>query len=450
MRHWFKDSSFRSLLKNSSYLAISRVVAGLAGVATLGFAGRGLGPVLFGVLILIHSYAQLASGIAKFQSWQLIIRYGSPALSRGDHQPFQEVTGFALALDLISGFGGMIVAMALLPLVGPWFRIPPEYITYAMIYCLLLPTMGAATPVGVLRALDRFDLIGWQGTVTPLMRVLLAFAAWFAGAPFVVYLAIWFITDLAGDLYMWFIAWRELVRQKLLRGMRMRLRPESLPGVWRFAINVNLATSLNAARGPLTQLLVGAILGPAATGLYRIAKTLAESIDKPADLLNKAFYPEVMRLDFESKRPWKLMLRGAAVSAAIGAVVCAIIIVAGRPLIGAIFGPHYVGSYGATVVMLIGTYIGVLTFPVTPMLYALHKTGTPVAAKTVGIGLSLLALYPLCLRFGLIGAASSYVLGTLISIGVTVFVLHGEYRRVHPVILANRASRRGASGAGEG
>jgi O-antigen/teichoic acid export membrane protein len=249
---------------------------------------------------------------------------------------------------------------------------------------------------------------------------------------------------------MWFIAWRELARQRLLPGLRMRLRPRSLQGVWRFAINVNLASSLNAVRGPLTQLLVGAILGPAATGLYRIAKTLAESVDKPADLLNKAFYPEVMRLDFESKRPWKLMLRGAAVSAIIGALVCAVIIIAGRPLITGVFGTRYVDSYGATVIMLIGTYIGVLSFPVTPMLYALHKTGAPVAAKTIGIGLSLLALYPLSLQFGLIGAASSYVLGTLISIGVTVFVLHGEYRRVHPVILANRASRRGASGAGEG
>jgi len=75
MKHWLKDSSFRSLLKNSSYLAASRVIAAVAGIVTLSFAGRGLGPLLFGMLVLIHSYAQLASGLAKFQSWQLVIRY---------------------------------------------------------------------------------------------------------------------------------------------------------------------------------------------------------------------------------------------------------------------------------------------------------------------------------------------------------------------------------------
>ena len=88
MKHWFKDTHFRSLLKNSSYLAVSKIIAGLAGVATLAFAGRGLGLTMFGTLILIVSYAKAASGISKFQSWQLIVRYGGSALASGEHEEF--------------------------------------------------------------------------------------------------------------------------------------------------------------------------------------------------------------------------------------------------------------------------------------------------------------------------------------------------------------------------
>ena len=84
MRHWFKDDSFRSLVKNTSYLALSKGVAAIAGIATLAFAGRALGLVEFGLLVLIASYAQAASGLTKFQSWQLIIRYGGAALAQGD------------------------------------------------------------------------------------------------------------------------------------------------------------------------------------------------------------------------------------------------------------------------------------------------------------------------------------------------------------------------------
>ena len=45
VRHWIKDAHFRSLLKNSSYLGVSKAVAAVAGIATLAFAGRGLGVV---------------------------------------------------------------------------------------------------------------------------------------------------------------------------------------------------------------------------------------------------------------------------------------------------------------------------------------------------------------------------------------------------------------------
>ena len=81
MRHWFRDAHFRSLLKNSSYLAVSRVVAAIAGLVTLAFAGRGLGVLMFGTLILITSYAKAASGLSKFQSWQLIVRYGGQGIA---------------------------------------------------------------------------------------------------------------------------------------------------------------------------------------------------------------------------------------------------------------------------------------------------------------------------------------------------------------------------------
>src|SRR5215207_3514331 len=101
MRHWFKDQHFRSLLKNSSYLAISRGVAAVCSLAYVAFAGRGLGVILFGTMILITSYAKAASGISKFQSWQLVVRYGGQGLAAGNPEQFKSSTGFAAALDIL-------------------------------------------------------------------------------------------------------------------------------------------------------------------------------------------------------------------------------------------------------------------------------------------------------------------------------------------------------------
>jgi O-antigen/teichoic acid export membrane protein len=431
MRHWFKDQHFRSLLKNSSYLAGSRIVAAVASLATVSLSAHALGVMLFGALILITSYAKAASGISKFQSWQLIVRYGGRALS-GEIEDFKTSTGFAFALDAVSGVGGMLVAVAILPLIAGWVGIQPDQLWLAMLYCTLLPTMGAATPSGVLRALDRFDLISWQGTLTPILRVAIVLVAYFSGAPFVAYVAAWYVTDLAGDLYLWFLAWRELKRRGLLEGIRPTLKPETLPGAWRFAIHVNLNASVQAAWGPIARLVVGGLLGPAGAALFRVASALSDSAAKPADLLAKAFYPEIVRMDLSTKKPWKLMLRGTVLASVVALIVIVALLLGGKTLVAWLFGKEFLGAYDALVILMVVPFISVFSFPLPPMLYALDRPDAPVTARVVGSAVFFLTIAPLCLSWGVIGAAIAFVLGNIATVAVMVVQLQREYRRVRP------------------
>ena len=429
MKNWFKDRHFRSLLKNSSYLASSRIVAGVAGIATVSFAAHALGLLLFGVLILIDSYARAVSGIAKFQSWQLIVRYGSRALL-GEHEDFKASTGFAFGLDVVSGIGGMIVAAAVLPFAAPWVGIGQNQLWLAMLYCTLLPTMASATPAGVLRALDRFDLISWQSTMTPIFRVLLVGAAYFERAPFSAYVAAWYISTLSGDLFFWFLAWREMVRRGLLEGIRPTLRPETLPGAWRFAIHVNLTASLQAAWGPIARLVVGGLLGPAGAALFRVASTLSDAASKPADLLAKAFYPEVVRMDLSSAKPWKLMLRGTVLASALAILAIFVLLIGGKPLVAFLFGKAFLGAYDALVILMLVPFLNVFSFPMPPMLYALDRPDGPLKARLVGTIIYFLIIAPLSWRLGVEGAAIAFVIGNGATVAMMIWQLRGEYRRL--------------------
>ncbi len=430
MRHWFKDQHMRSLLKNSSYLGASKLVAAIASVTTLALTGRALGVMLFGVLILIHSYAQAASSLSKFQTWQIVIRYGGQGLAAGRPQDFKVATGFSLGLDLLSGLVGMLLAMAILPFIGGWFGISDRYITVALLYCLVIPTMQAMTPGGVLRTLDRFDLLSWGGVVDPISRVILTAAAWAWGASFEVYVLIWFATDLAGDLYQWWLTWRELRRRGMTDALRPTLRPHPLKGAWRFAIRVNLTSSLAASWGPIARLIVGGLLGPMSAAFYRVAATLADSAQRPTDMLGRAFYPEVMRMDLRTKKPWKLMLRGAALAAMFAMVAVVIVIFAGEQLIRLIFGDAFVGAYPALAVLIIAPLLAMISFPLPPMLYALHRDAGPLVARIVGTALYLAIVAPLTWRFGLAGAAGAFVVGNAAMVLVLAFQLAREYRKV--------------------
>jgi O-antigen/teichoic acid export membrane protein len=430
MRAWFNDRHFKSLLKNSGYLAASKAVAAVAALATLAFAGRSLGLLVFGTLILIVSYAKAANGLTKFQSWQVIVRHGGQALCGGENKEFKEAIGFAFALDVLSGFGGMVLAILLLPLIGGWFGIDERYLTAAMLYCTLLPTMAAATPIGVLRSLDRFDLISWQGSSYPIARALLAGGAWWAEAPFETFVAIWYVTELGGDAFFWFLTWRELKRHDLLHGIRPTLRPRHLSGAWPFAVQVNLTSSLNTAWGPVAQLIVGGLVGPAGAAIYRVASSLADSAQKPADLLGKVFYPEIVRMDLATKKPWKLMMRGTALATCVGLLSALILLVGGRWLVDALFGSEFLPAYPVLMVLLAAPLIGMIGFPLVPMLYAMDRPDVPLKARLAAVILYFAIVAPMIWRFGLIGAASAFVIAYALMVLTLAWQVRRGYRRV--------------------
>ncbi len=430
MRHWFKDRHIKSLLKNSSYLAVAKVVAGIASLATLAFAGRSLGVLMFGVLILITSYAKAASELSKFQSWQLIVRYGGQAMVPGEAAEFKASTGFAFALDVVSGFGGMLLAILLLPLLGGLFGISDQYLLVAMLYCTMLPTMNAATPVGVLRALDRFDLLSWQASIYAIVRAILSGIAWWVEAPFEAFLAIWYVSELGGDLYLWFLAWRELKRRDLLEGVRPTLKPQQLPGAWWFAIHVNLTSGLRAAWGPIARLVIGGLIGPAAAGIYQVAASLAKSAQKPADLIGNAYYPEVVRMDLATKAPWRLMWRVTVLATSVGMLAILVLLVGGRPLIDALFGSEFLPAYPVLLVLMVAPLLAMLSFPLVPMLYALDRPDGPFKAQLLGTILYFAIVAPLSWRFDVTGAAMAFVIGFAAMVATLAIQVGTEYRRI--------------------
>ena len=251
MKHWFKDQHFRSLLKNSSYLGVSKDRRGAgrsprspspAAASAWSCSGRSSSS---------PATSRRSSGIAKFQSWQLIVRYGGHGVAarrsraiqgrhrlclrarRGERHRRDDRRRVRCCPSSAAGSGST-----------------PQYLWLAMLYCTSLPTMAAATPDGVLRVLDRFDLISWAGTASPIAARDPRRHGIRADAPFA-----GLCRDLVRDRprrRSLFVVSR-LARAPahgLLDGIRPTLRPTTLPGAWRFAIDVNLASSVAGGLGP--------------------------------------------------------------------------------------------------------------------------------------------------------------------------------------------------------
>jgi len=431
VKRWFSDGLFRAVLRNSSYLGAAKLLAAPLGLVALACAGHGLTTTLFGLLMVIHTYAEGAGALAKFQTWQFIIRYGGPALARGDERIARDAIRFSFGLDISSGLVGMVGAAVLLPLLAGRLGLSGTTLTIAFVYCTLIPTMTAATPTGVLRLLDRFDLIAMQQVVTPLLRAVGATFSYFAHLGFPGFVTTWYLSDIGGDLVTWFFAARELRR----RGMADAFRPglfgtaRRLPDAWSFAWTTNIGHSVYAAWGSLSNVVVAAILGPIAAGFYNIASTLLDSTRKPADLLSRGFYPEIMRLDPASKAPWRLGLRTGTIAGLIGLLMLVIILIGGKPLIALIFGKKYLASYALLRLMIWALAISMASFPLESLLYMVGRQRAALAAQIAATSLYLGALALFTWRYGLIGAGYAYLLGTAAMTAFMLLPVIGSYRR---------------------
>ncbi|MFC3579585.1 lipopolysaccharide biosynthesis protein [Sphingomonas hylomeconis] len=415
MKHWFADGVFRTVLRNAGYLASGKLVGALLGLVALACAGRGLSLTQFGVLMIIHTYASGAGGLVKFQTWQYIVRYATPALHHGDERQARDVIRFAFGLDLASGLVGMIGAMALLPWLAGYFGIGGDYLWIAIAYCTLIPTMTEATATGSLRVLDRFDLIAQQQVVTPFLRGGGAAIAYFCGFGLPGFVLAWYVADLLGDLALWGFAVRELKRRNMLAALRPGMFgvARRLPEAWKFVWTTNAAHSVYAAWGPLSNLVVATILGPVAAGLYKIASTLLDSATKPADLLRKGYYPEIMRLDPREPRPWLLGIRTGLLAGGLGLLVVAVVLLGGKPLIALAFGQKYLPAFDLLKLMVFSLAIQMATFPLESLLYMAGRQGAALVAQLVAVAAYLTLLALLTHRFGLTGAGIAYLLGSV-------------------------------------
>lgn len=418
MKHWFSDGVFRTILRNAAYLASSNALSALLGLVALSCAGKGMSTQMFGVLVVIQAYAKGISDFIKFQTWQLVVKYGSPAVANKNIQQFRDVISFSFGLDIASGAIAVVAGMLLLPLLAHSLGLDRQSLWLAILYCTLIPSLAASTPTGILRAVDRFDLIAIQQAVRPLLRAAGSVISYLGDLGFAGFIITWYASNLIGGVLYWWFAARELRRRNIHHALRPRLfAPASrLAGAWNFVWTTNFAHSIWSARNSCSTVLVGMVSGPAAAGLFKIATTFFDATGSPAKLMEKSFYPEVMRLDPRGSQPWLLGLKSACLAGGIGVLVALLVMVVGKPVISSVFGEQYLQAYHLIEIMLGAIVVSMLGFPQESLLFMAGKQRVFLVAQTLSSASYIVLLIVLSHFFGVSGAAYAYLAGQCLDV----------------------------------
>ena len=395
----------RRALTNTGWLMGARGINAVLSLGYLALATRALGLQGFGQFILCVTFAQAITGLASFQTWQAVVRWGQRRDTEAD------AVGFALALDFLTVAAGGIAAALLLTLSGDWLPVSPELRgeTLALTFVSLLAVRS--TPTGILRLHNRYAQGAAADSVTSIVRL--------GGAG----MAVLFAPTIASFILVWGLAeiataaayWRYALRHGPFEPRRISLSrlPRSERGAWSFVWGTGVAGMLLIASRQILVLLVGAIGGAALAGIYRVAAQLGEGLLKLAQALLRATYPELVR-DPEAAR--HIAARIGRIAVLTGAIVIVLAVFAGQWLILAVAGREYAPAYGPMILLAAAAAVELAGASLEALLVSRGHALRNFVLRAVPTLLAVASLPLVVPRAGAMGAAAAVLVASLLTV----------------------------------
>jgi O-antigen/teichoic acid export membrane protein len=234
-------------------------------------AARTLGPGNYGAVVLAIATATFVSLFLDLTLTDGVVHYGFRALEGEDPGSLRSLLRAAFLSDLAIGIG---IAAILIGLAGPIAdlasggELDPSLVRIAALVGLV--STVDSTTAAILLLARRADLLGWTMAVTNVTRVLLILVAVkFVDSPAVI-IGAYVLGALTGALTQLVVA-RRVAWNKWRRGRDERSARSWVRPLVSFGIHSSLAVTFQSTEKAIVPVLLGAIAGPAAAGVFNVA-----------------------------------------------------------------------------------------------------------------------------------------------------------------------------------
>lgn len=410
--------------RNTGWLLISKILGAVLSLIYLAMAARGLHAAGFGEFALILGLAQGMAALVGFQSWRIVLRWGTEPMLAGRNRQVSALLWFCGILDLVAAIAGCAITVVLVRYLAPHFGWSRGTADHAILFAFVLLLTVRSTAVGALRLHDRFRDGALADTATPVFRMIGALVAVFAGASVDGFLCAWAVAEIATAAAYWGLVWYRV------RPVTAGLRPADIAGVprgydgfWRFALFTNLNSSFSSASQQVALLAVGYSAGAVSAGYFRLAHQLGQALLILAEMLSRSLYAEMARVSASRSQGAMTTLLDRTNKAALlgGIAVFVVVAVLGQPALYLIGGAAYLPAYPALVILGAAAAVQLIGVSFEPALMALGRTGTLLlvrAAALLCLGGLLALLLP---RIGIIGAALAMLVDAIVAVALLRF-----------------------------
>lgn len=405
--------TLKRLFKNSSVLFGGSTIAGLMGLASISFTARSLGVEMLGVFAIIQSYTIIIDRLVNFQCWQAIIKFGADLLKQDKKEELKSLVKFCTVLDIATAVAGCILAAVIVYFFGQWKQWHHQTIYAAMLYSLWILFNLKGTPIGLLRLFNKFKPIAAASIIAASLKLILAICAYMFSGSLIIFVGIWVIAGLVESALLLWAGWQRVNKNTGGNFLKAKLNVIAKDkNIWKFTLYTNLNQSFRLASKEMDVLIIGTVLGTAATGIYKVARQFAWILAHLIEPVHQAIYPELAYIIAE-KRFLDLKHIMAKTSAAIGGIsllVWLIFVFFGKWILNIAAGAEYAQAYGVMVIFMFAFVIWGFAFCLPAGLLAMGKAGKILLVQTIALVAYLTVLYPLLVNIGLVGASIAQVI----------------------------------------
>lgn len=407
----------KRLFTNMGWLLGGRGINAVLSLVYLALATRSLGLENFGYFAAIVALGQAVTGIANFQTWQFIVRWGANG-DNADGENLRDATGFAIALDLISVVMGTVIAAFVMWTAHFWLPLPSDLLWLTFGYCVVSLISIRATPTGLLRMNFKYATATAAEAVQPIIRAIGAVLAWLFMPTVAGFILAYAVSEVAVAAALWFAAARD---QRIeLSSLSLTRIPAKHPDAWRFVWSTNLSGSLTIAGKQVMILLVGTFGGAALLGGFRVASQLGQALIALAQTVSKAILPELV----QARDDAIVMARRMANIALVGGVIAVLVaLFFGRWGLALIAGEEFGAFYWAMVILAIAGAVELVGASLESLLVSAGRAGTAFIVRAVPTVLALLLLDVAIdwngakgAAFAMLGSSSLAVIGFYVAI----------------------------------
>lgn len=415
------------LFTNIGWLLGGRGINAVLSLVYLALATRTLGLEMFGHFAAIVALGQAVTGLASFQTWQFIVRWGANGEGSGEDHA-RDATGFAIALDILSVIMGTGLAALVVWSAPYWLPLPQELLWLTFGYCVVSLLAIRTTPTGLLRLRFKFGVATAAEAVQPVIRTAGAVLAWLHMPSVTGFILAYAVSEIAVAIALWVAAARnERIDLSALSLTRIPARHKE---AWSFVWSTNMSGSLTIAGKQVVILLVGTFGGAAILGGFRVASQLGQALVALAQTISKAILPELVHAKDNALAIARRMANVALVG---GAMAVLASVVFGREALDLIAGSEFRGRgfYWAMVILSIAGAVELVGASLESLLVSAGRAGTAFVVRAVPTVLALVLLDASIGWNGATGAALT-VLGSsaLAVIGFYVAILNMQEIRI--------------------